>query len=554
MTIRTKRVAVLGAIALSASVTLAVAGTPAGAAGAAAPAKCSKTGGSFVDNYSFSSTAPEHLDPGLNSELIGAQLNNMLWDGLTHADAVTDEVKPAVAESWKVSSDGKAWTFKLRKGVKFSNGEAVLPSTFKSTWELNASAAYASDYAGLVDVFANGNDYIAGKATSLSVDADDAAMTLTVNLAAPYGLLAERMTHNFFFPKTKEAVAAGKNWESKGPIIGNGPFKVEKIVTDQSYKLVRNESYYGGIYNRGTCLDSVTFKVSKDPLVAYADFEAGNSNNGVIPVGKFTEATTKYGDRATRPVLSTNWIGFNWQNPVVGGISNSLLRAAIGNSIDRDSMNKILFDNSRIVAKGLTPPGIPGYKAKLTANFQSGTPNLRLAKKQIAAYRKKTGGSVPEVQMWFRNTSTESSLAQLVQANAKEIGVTVKLEPQPSKGYFTAVRKGNPQMFLNGWIWDYAGYDNGANELFHSKDDFTASNNLSDFKAPTFDRLTEQALTEPNPAKRAKLYQQAESFLLDSGVMIPTFHGRVAMVLAKSVDFFPITPLGFIEYQLATVK
>ena len=549
---RTKTVAA-SAIALAAVFTVTLTSSPgvtAATKAAGAPASCSKKGGTFTDNWNLSSANPEHLDPGLNTELIGAQINNMMFDGLTRADGVTGETKPDVAESWKVSSDGLSWTFKLRKGVKFSSGEDVLPSSFKKSWDLNASPKYASEYAGLAEVIKGSKDVADGKATELGVTADDAAMTLTVNLENPYGLLAERMTHNFFFAKPKEALEKGKDWENSSTVVGNGAFKLDKAEKDQQYKFVRNESYFGGIYGRAACLDAVVMRVSKDPQSAFADFEAGNSQNGIIPVGKFSSATSKYGDKATRAVLSTTWVGFNWRNPEVGGISNSKLRSAIGNAIDRDAINKVVYDNSRRVATGLTPEGIPGFRSALTKNFQSGGANVALAKKQL----KEFGKPAPEIRFWFRNNSTESTIAQLVQANLKVVGINVKLEPQPGTGYFGRVRKENPQMFLNGWIWDYAGYDNGANELFHSKDNFDASNNLSDFSAPTFDKLTDAGLKESNPVKSAKLYNQAETFLLNSGVIVPTFHGRFQMVLANNVDFYPQGALGFVEYALVTLK
>ena len=197
-----------------------------------------------------------------------------------------------------------------------------------------------------------------------------------------------------------------------------------------------------------------------------------------------------------------------------------------------------------------TKQGIPGFRLGLTKNFQSGGANVALAKKQM----KEFGKAAPEIHFWFRNNSTESTIAQLVQANLKTIGVSVKLEPQPGTGYFGRARKENPQMFLNGWIWDYAGYDNGTNELFHSKDNYDSSNNISDFSAPTFDKLTDAGLSESNPAKAAKLYNQAEAFLLNSGVIVPLFHNRFQEVLASNVDFYPQGALGFVEYALVTLK
>ncbi len=528
----------------AATVTTAVKAVAAGGTGT----KCNKVGGTFIDNWTLSTSDAQHIDPGITTELIGAQVINAVWDGLTRVDPDTGNLLPDVAESWSSNADSTVWTFKLKKGVKFSNGEDVLPSTFKKTWERNVSPALGSEYADLANVIKGWQAIQDGKGKELAIVADDANLTLTVNLSSPYGGLAQRVSHTLFFPLSKDGQIAGKDYE-KGVMIGNGAFKMDgPRQPDLQTKLVRNDSYFGGINGHPACLDTLVFKVSKDPISAYADFEAGNSSNGVIPGGKFAEATKKYGDRATKAVLSEQYLGINWKDSVVGGFGAAKLRQAIGAAIDRAGINSIVYNGSRKISTGFTPPGIPGYKAGLTQNFQKEGADPALAKRLISEYAK----PIPKLTYWYRTSSVEATIAQLIQANLKDVGIDIDIQAQNPTTYFTDVRNKNPQLFRSGWTWDYSGYDNGANQLFHTTDD--ASNNLTDFAVAQYDQLTEKGQAESDPAKQAADYQQAEAIMLDQAVVIPLVWGRFQTVLSPKVDQYPQNALGFVDFGGVSLK
>ena len=515
-------------------------------------AKCSKVGGVYRDNWLFATSDAAHYDPGLVTELIGAQVNNMMYDGLTRVNAITGKLEADVAESYSANATATVWTFVIRKGIKFSNGEDILPSTFKRTWDRNVSPTFGSEYASLASAFVGYQAIQDGKAKNLGVVADDAKMTLVVNLSLPYGLLPDIMTHNFFFPLPKEAADMGKDWETKGTLIGNGAFKLEKHVIDQTARLVRNDSYFGGIYGQKACLDAVELKVSKDALVAYNDFLAGNAEGGPIPVGKWKEATGKYGDRAAPPTLSTAWLGFNWNDKTVGGFANTKLRQAIQASVDRDQIIEVINQGSVKPALGFTPPALTGYKPNLSKLVQNSKADKVLAKKLYDEWSVGKSGA-PKIDYWYRNNSAATTLAQLLQAQIKDaLGFEINLVPQVSRGYFGRVGTQNPAMYQDGWIWDYNGYDNGLNELFATQDD--VSNNHTDFSVGSFDALIKAAKANPDKAKSAAQFNQAESIMLDTAIVIPTTWGRNQNVVTAKVDNYPVTAFGFAEFALVSLK
>ncbi len=152
-------------------------------------------GGEVIDLGTFVGDPPEYLDPALNSTLDAYQAVNALYDGLTDIDSTDPEnpvVVPQVAESFEPNEDATVWTFQIREGLSFSNGEQVLPSSFQLAWERASDPALAGDYSYLFNFIDGGAEKLDGAAPTLSgVAVDDDAMTLTVTLDAPVLQLPE---------------------------------------------------------------------------------------------------------------------------------------------------------------------------------------------------------------------------------------------------------------------------------------------------------------------------------------------------------------------------
>ena len=161
-------------------------------------------GGEVIDLGTFVGDPPEHLDPALNSTLDAYQVVNALYDGLTEIDTSDPEnpvVVPQVAESYESNDDATEWTFTIRDGLKFSNGEDVLPSSFQLAWERASSPDFAGDYSYLFNFIEGGEAKLDGAAPTLTgVTADDDAMTLTVTLSAPYSNFPTVAGFQIFFP------------------------------------------------------------------------------------------------------------------------------------------------------------------------------------------------------------------------------------------------------------------------------------------------------------------------------------------------------------------
>ena len=483
-------------------------------------------GGTLIDYQNFAGVEPDHIDPATAHTIQGSQPGELLFDGLTDYDYKTGELKPAVAESWTSNGDATVWTFKLRSGVKWSNGDPVLPSDFKFAWERAVRPEFASEVAYHITDNAQikgTKEIAAGTATEASgIKADDANLTLTVELAAPLSFFPDVVAHLVFSPVPKKVVQAlpdQTKWE-QGIMVGNGPYKMaEPWKHDQYIKLTRNDSYWGGIHNHNAYIDTIQFNISKDVDSAWAAFESGQGQTGLIPPGRYAEAKAKYpGQVATQPVNGLYYWAFNMKDPVVGGPANVKLRQAISLIIDKQKMIDSVYNGSRQVATGVTPPGIPGYKAALS-KFPTRDPAR--AKQLLADWEKDTGkkaADLPTIKLNFGAGTGHDQNATIIQANLQELGIKSELDQRESKTYFSQMHKGEGQFFRSGWIADYNSYDNMMWPLF-GKD---SGDNHTQYVSDKFEGLIVQARKTTDISKRNDLYQQAESLVLnDDTVVVP---------------------------------
>jgi oligopeptide transport system substrate-binding protein len=559
MTRRPGKTEAIGAAALALTLLLAACGGG-GDSNTAAPGDTSGGGGgTLVDLQNFSSGPQDHIDPAQASVLQGAQISALLYDGLTEYDfsnRANPVVKPNVAESFSSNDKADVWTFKLRSNVNYSDGTPVKASDFKYAWEQVLNPDLASEIAYILETIKGAKAVEKGETKELAgVVADDAAGTLTVTLENPFAEFPGVVSHPVFSPKPKaafSALAKPGDWE-KQLMIGNGPFKMTKPWSSEDQELVleRNDSYFGGIEGHKAYLDKIDFKVSKDLDSAYTDFEAGNGATGYIPSGKFKEATGKYAN-ATEPNLGAYFFSFNQENEQVGGAKNLKLRQAISLAIDRSAINDAVYDGSRRLPSGLTPPGLPGFKAGLCTTYCPEKANVTEAKKLLDEWKAAGGSLSAPIKLNFNAGAGHEDVVNIMVANLREIGVEAQPDPRDSKTYFKEMRAGDCVVCRAGWIWDYPIYDNGVYAEMDSRS--IDGDNLARLNDPELDKLIDQARAETDATKRGALYQQAEKRGLDALAVMPINWYAGQILYTDKVENLIQTPLQFVLYEDMKLK
>jgi oligopeptide transport system substrate-binding protein len=526
-------------VAVLAALALAVGGTVVSAQAAAAPA--------FIDCQLFAAGEPDHIDPALTSTLVGANVATMLFDGLTDTDA-NGALYGEVASKWKTTDGSKTWVFTLKKGLKFSNGEAVLPSSFVNGWKRSMDSKLASEVAYHGDFILGMSAYSTGKGAfpSSSVVADDKALTLTIKMENPTADWPAIVGHSVFSPIPTTMVGASDKVEEDGTkLVGNGPFMLEKAITKRAggeVVLVPNPNFGG----KTATLSKLTAKIFSDTNAAYNAFASGQCDSGPIPAGRYTELLTKWGTKGLKSTLGTDYWGFNWEDPIVGGTKNKYLRSAIAKAIDRDQISSVIYQGIRKPASGLLPPGLPGYKS---GQGLTNSRDLAGAKADYQRWLDAGNTTPPAIRLSYNDGAGWDKVASIIIANLKDVGIPAKLDPFPADGtYFSKMRSGKGQMIRAGWFADYPIADNFLYPLLHSAS--IGGDNLERYNSATFDALVNSARSTTNKAFAQSQYRRAEVQALRSDVAITqTVNRGISVVLSASIATFPITPLGMVVYD-----
>ena len=508
-----------------------------------------QAGGEFIDLGTFVGDPPEHIDPALNVTLDAYQVINALYDGLTDIDT-TDPANPVVvpdvAESYEVNDDATVWTFTIRDDQVFSTGEQVLPSSFKASWE--RAATMAGDYSYLMNFIDGGIDVVNGDAEEISgVVADDEAMTLEVTMSEPYANFDAVAGFQLFFPMPTEALEADDftEWEN-GVMFGNGPYKMAEPRTDEQIVIEKNDEWDGN-FNGDTFpdrLDTITFVTTADPDTAYNSFEAGEGNDANIPPARTAEAQENYGTTLDVPILGSYHFDFNLEDPTVGGDENKLFRQAVSQAIDRDEINEAVYSGSRTISTGITPEGIPGFRADLCDYCSYDPEAAQAAFDEWTAAGNEQSEPMP---IQFNRDAGHEPVVQIMVDNLAAIGIEAVADPIDSETYFSQLAEGACVFCRSGWFADYPTYDNFMYDLFHS--DSLGGNNYG-FDNEEFDSVVDEAKATTDKDAQAELFQQAEQILLNDQVAaVPINWYRGDYAYGNDVAVFPQTNFGLILWE-----
>jgi len=514
-------------------------------------------GGELIDLGTFVGDPPEHIDPALNSTLNAYQVINSLFDGLTDIDASDPEdvkIVPHLAESYEANDDATVWTFTIKEGQEFSDGEPILPSTFQKSWERASDPEFAGDYSYLFNFIEGGAAKLAGEAETLSgVEADDEAMTLTVTLSAPYSNFDAIAGFQLFFPVHSSALEDPGAYEN-GMMIGNGPFMLESPRTDTEIVVVRNDNWKGDIHgNTRAKLDKITFRVTADPDTSYNSFEAGEGDTAALPPGRIAEADENYGTTLETQILGSYHFVFRMDEGPLAGPENLKLRQAISMAIDRDEMNDAVWDGSRTPSTGVTPPGIPGAVEGL-GEFQSF--DLERAQELYDEWAAEGGSLDGPIPIQFNAGSGHEDVVQLLIDNMSEIGVEAVAEPMAAETYFGDLADGGCKALCRaGWFADYPAYDNFMYDLFGTEA-ASQGNNYGRYSNEEFDSLIAEAKSTVDDDEQSELFQSAEKILLneDTGVLTLVWYLGTYAFNEDKLEGFMQTSFGLIPWETVSIK
>lgn len=489
-------------------------------------------------------TEPPTLDPAISTDSVSIDIVRSLFVGLTQIDEKTSEILPDLAEKWTISPDGTVYTFPLRKDVKWSDGKSVTAHDVVYGVRRTLDPATASEYAHTLTPFIKGAEgFNAGTAKDPAVVGvkalDDYTVEVTLNKPAAYFPSIASMW--VMFPQPKWAIEAhGDKWIEAGKIVTNGPYRLLTWEHEKSLVLKKNPDYYAA---DKVAFETVNFVMVSAESTAMTMYEAG-ALDAMYPGGPPLEDLDRIkADPVLKkelyiaPRLCTYYYGFNTTKPP---FDKPLVRKAFAAAIDRQALIDNVLKGGQKPATTFTAPGVFGYVDGLGLGIGH-TFDPAKAKKHLADAGYPNGQGLPEITLMFNTSEGHQKIAQAIQGMWKEhLGVQVKLVNQEFGVYLKTLSSDAPQVWRLGWCADYPDANNWQNDVFHSK----SGNNYGLFKNAAFDKLVEDAATEPDPKRRLEQYKQAETILSNDEAALAPIYFYTFVQLTKPYMTRTYSPFG----------
>jgi oligopeptide transport system substrate-binding protein len=309
-----------------------------------------KVGGTFK----LAIGEPTAIDPYNAQESEGILVAQYLFTGLIQVDP-DGEVEPGVADKWESNEECTEWTFDLKKGTKFHNGEEVTSASFKQAWERVAAKASASEVSYHLQGIEGFDEMQAGSANALSgVNASDPAK-LVVKLTEPNCEFYLRTYHTVFAPVPKVAGKVANNQAYSEAPIGNGPFAMDgKWEHDKGLKLKRFAEYGAG---DPAYLENVEITIAANGAAdEYKGFQDGTFDWARMETPVLEDARSTYLPKKQWITRNTNGMNYLLVMSTQKPLDSADARKAVSMAIDRDAIINSIFKGSYTPSTTLVPP------------------------------------------------------------------------------------------------------------------------------------------------------------------------------------------------------
>ena len=509
---------------------------------------------------------PETIDPALNSAIDGANLLITLYETLLIIDQ-DNTVQPGQAESWEVSPDGLTWTFKMRDGLKWSDGTDLnakdFEYSFKRVCDVNLAAPYAETVCGMIEGYndAIGNPDKEGKPTTtpdldkLNVKASEDGKTLTIKLAYPCSYFDKLVAFATLSPVQKATVEKnGDAWATKPETyVCNGPYMIEEWVPGERIVCKKNPYYKGGWDSTKIVTEHIKFLLIEDSSAALAAYQNGTALMiKDVPTDEI-DTLKEGGEFHAEPILGTYYLSFNLNDKT---FADKNVRKALSLALDRKYIAETVMHGTYSAAYDYVGTGVidaEGYFEENTKKLNGGNyfisedyeANLAEAKKALAEAGYPNGEGFPAITYTTNEASYHKPLAEYIQNAYKELGITVKINIVEWSSFTPMRRAGEFQMARNGWVMDYNDASNML-ELFVS----TNGNNDGKYNNKDFDAAIEKSKTADKKVHFEALHE-AEKILMDDYGIVPVAYYNDFWLQSKKLQGSYHSAYGYWYFQYA---
>ncbi len=457
--------------------------------------------------------------------------------------------KAATAESWEISDDLLKYTFHLRKDAKWSDGSDVTSYDFKNTMTRALEVANGSWYVDFLFPIKNAKAIFDEEESmeALGVECPD-AKTLVITLEKPCAYFLDLLPNvpTFLPSNCKYAKDEDKNWDmDPAKCLGNGAWHMKERKAGEYIIYEKNPYYYNA---DNVNLLSIKLRFMDDDQAKAAAYQTGEITMFDAPA-ILAETYQGKPDLNISAIPQTNYVMIN---PNIAPFDNPLVRKAFALALNRK-------DIATVVGFGCEPSTtLVGrfYKSKVDG-AEWGTiqgdlleENIEKAKELLAEAGYPEGKGLPKITYTYPSMAYEGDVAQVLQQQWKQLGVTVELQALENEVYVAQRREGTSQLIRMQW---YADYNDPTSWLMM----YVKGNSLNDIRYynAEYDKLVTDSDKILDVKERQDKLLAAEKIIVsEDTAIVPLFTKNNTNLVEPSLENFYYDVLNYPNYQGMRVK
>ncbi len=462
------------------------------------------------------------------------------------------DVTPGLAESWEVSADGLAFTFKLRKGVQFHKTRDFTPSRefnaddviFTFEHQAKEDHPFHSVGGGTFEYF---DSMGMGDLIEEIERVDD--HTVTFHLTRPEAPFVANLGMDFASILSAEYAAqlldAGTPEKLNSAPVGTGPFAFIGYQQDAVVRYRANDDYWGGRPK----IDNLIFAITPGASVRYQKLRAGECH--VMSYPNISDVAAMK-DNDSLEVLEQEGfnVGYLGFNTLQAPFDDPRVRRALSMAINKQAIIDAVFQGAGKPAKNPMPPTIWAYNDDITAHaYDPETAKAVLAEAGVTD----VGTSVWAMPVQRPYNPNARRMAELIQADWAKVGVKAEIVSYEWGEYLKrSADQSREGAILLGWTGDNGDPDNFLTGLLTC--DGVGGYNRSFWCNEEFDEVVLAARRSADQAERKQLYMKAQEIFHEQAPWVTIAHSVVYVPIRAEVENFVIDPLGKHDFKSVDIS